>query len=180
MAINVCSPSKDILAPQPQIYWSRIMRFWGPGKKILRKWAHIWQHMQFNVWRTCHNSWSTQLYHTCFFNTKVYPRLSNTAECWPLVNYNQLWLFQPLCVLQHLLKVTSIFIVLSKYFTLFYSCLPVKAIRKADVSLSKYLSNVFQLSTFRIQMDSRFHIFLLYKGLKFSFKPQNKESKLVL
>ena len=67
---------------------------------------------------------------------------------WPLVNYNQLWLFQPLSVLQHLLKVTSIFMVLSKYFTLFYSCLPVKAIRKADVSLSKYLSNVFQLSTF--------------------------------
>lgn len=99
---------------------------------------------------------------------------------WPVVNCNQLWLSQQFCVLQHVLKCTSIFIILLKYFALFSSCLPVPAIWKADVSLSKYLSKFFQLSTFWIQMDSRFHIFLLYKDLNFSFKSQNKEVKLAL
>ena len=95
---------------------------------------------------------------------------------WPVVNCNQLWLSQRFWVLQHVLKSSSIL----KYFALFSSCLPVPAIRKVDVSLSKYLSKFFQLSTFWIQMDSRFHIYLLYKDLNFSFEFQNKEVKLAL
>ena len=122
----------------------------------------------------------TIVLHVLFLTLRSTADLVIQLNGWPLVNYNQLWLSQPVCVLQHLLKVASIFIVLLKYFALFSSCLPVTAIRKADVSLSKYLSKFFQLSTFWIQMDSRFHIFLLYKDLNFSFKSQNKEVKLAL